>query len=146
MDRFRFLACRPWQLGMVAALTVMGYASTAAAPPQGSADRQAQREQWCKDNPEKCRELQEKARARREECKADPQKCRAEMQAREEARFRAADADKDGKLTREEAQKGMPGVARNFDRIDVNKDGFVTPQEIEAARKAWAAQRMEKGK
>src|SRR5262245_47162356 len=98
MDRLRLLM-RPWQLGMVAALTFLS-ASAVAAPPEGAAERRAQREQWCKDNPEKCRELQAKAQARREECKANPDKCRAEMQARQDEQFRAADTNKDGKLTR----------------------------------------------
>ena len=137
---------RPWRLGMVAALIAIGCGTAAAAPPEAAADRKAAREQWCKDNPEKCRDLEAKAKARRDECKANPERCHAEMQARQEERFRAADANKDGRLTREEAQKGMPMVSRNFDRIDANKDGVVTLQEIEAARKAHEAQRMEKGK
>ncbi len=48
------------------------------------ADRKARFEQWCKDNPEKCREMKAKAQQRREQCKADPEKCRAEAQARRE--------------------------------------------------------------
>ena len=30
----------------------------------------------------------------------------------------------------------MPVVARHFDQIDTDKDGYVTPGEIEAARRA----------
>ena len=103
-----------------------------ADPEKCKAEQQARREQWCKANPEKCRELQ----AKRERCKADPKKCRAEMQAQFERRFKSADADNDGRLTREEAQKGMPMVARHFDQIDANKDGVVTREELQAARKA----------
>jgi hypothetical protein len=131
---------------VVAALALSWGGIAGAQSTESSGDRQARREQWCKDNPEKCRELQAKAKARQEECKANPEKCRAEVQARQEDRFKAADANKDGKLTREEAQKGMPAVARNFDQIDANKDGAVTPQELEAARTARAAARAEKGK
>ena len=137
---------RPLRRAVVAAIVLAWCGIAVAQSVEGSAERQARREQWCKDNPEKCRELQAKAKARQEECKANPEKCRAEMQARQEDRFKAADANKDGKLTREEAQKGMPVVARNFDQIDANKDGVVTPQELEAARKARAAARAEKGK
>ena len=102
------------------------------------ADRKARFEQWCKDNPEKCREMKAKAQQRREQCKADPEKCRAEAQARGRERFKKADANGDGRISREEAQKGMPQLARDFDRIDANKDGMVTLEELEAARKARA--------
>lgn len=50
-----------------------------------------------------------------------------------EARFKTADADQDGKLTKAEAKSGMPRIHANFDRIDTNKDGFVTLAEIKAA-------------
>jgi len=146
MNLFHFSMYRPLRLAVVAALALAWCGIAAAQSAEGPAERQARREQWCKDNPEKCREMQAKAKARQEECKANPEKCRAEMQARQEERFRAADANKDGKLTRAEAEKGMPGVGRNFDQIDANKDGVVTLQEIEAARKARAASRAEKAK
>ena len=59
----------------------------ATVRPDGRAapgDRKARFEQWCQDNPEKCRELKAKAEQRREECKANPEKCRAEAKARRE--------------------------------------------------------------
>ena len=112
---------------------------------KATADRKARFEQWCKENPEPCREAKAKAQQRREECKANPEKCRAEAQAKQEERFKRADANRDGKLTREEAQKGMPFVARNFQQIDANKDGVVTREEIEAARKARAGAGKGKG-
>jgi TolA-binding protein len=101
---------------------------------QAQAERRARYEQWCKDNAEKCREAQ----ARREQCKANPEKCRAEQQARAQERFKKADVNGDSRLSREEAQKGMPALARHFDLIDANKDGMVTAEEIQAARKARA--------
>jgi hypothetical protein len=51
---------------------------------KAAGDRKARFEQWCKDNPEKCREEKARAEQRREECKANPEKCRAEAQARRE--------------------------------------------------------------
>lgn len=113
---------------------------------KGATERRARFEQWCKENPEQCREAKAKAQQRREECKANPEKCRAEAQKQQEERFKRADANKDGRLTREEAQKGMPVVSRNFDQIDANKDGVVTMEEIEAARKARAGAAKSKGK
>lgn len=107
---------------------------------KSAAERRARMEELCKAEPEKCREMQ----ARREACKADPEKCRAEMQAQSEQRFRRADANGDGRLTREEAQKGMPGLARHFDQVDANKDGVVTMEELHAARKARGGPRRDK--
>jgi len=50
-----------------------------------------------------------------------------------ERRFKKADTNGDGKLSKEEAQAGMPRLAKNFDAIDTNQDGFITPDEIKAA-------------
>ena len=50
-----------------------------------------------------------------------------------DARFAAADKNQDGKLTLEEAQQGMPKVAANFDKIDTQKRGYVTLDQIKAA-------------
>jgi EF hand domain-containing protein len=122
-----------------------GLPGATVRPEAGAPAPERQRmQEWCKANPEKCKEMQAKMKERQEQCKADPEKCRAEMQAKGEERFKAADTDKDGKLTRAEAEKGMPMVARRFEQIDVNKDGFVTKEELEAARKARAAQRKDK--
>jgi Ca2+-binding EF-hand superfamily protein len=47
-------------------------------------------------------------------------------------RFAAADKNKDGKLTLEEAKAGMPRVAANFQRIDKQNKGYVTAADIKA--------------
>jgi Ca2+-binding EF-hand superfamily protein len=49
-----------------------------------------------------------------------------------EAKFRAADVNHDGKLTLEEAKAGMPRVAKVFDKIDVEKKGYITLEQLEA--------------
>lgn len=54
--------------------------------------------------------------------------------------FDAADANHDGKLTRDEA-KAMPWVGKHFDAIDSNHDGFVTVDEIKAAHRQMMAAR-----
>ncbi len=56
-------------------------------------------------------------------------------------RFTEADANGDGKLTREEAQAKMPKVAAHFDEIDVDKKGYVTKQEVMKAMRKMAAER-----
>jgi Ca2+-binding EF-hand superfamily protein len=45
-------------------------------------------------------------------------------------RFAAADTDHDGMLTKAEAQKGMPFVAKHFDEIDTAKAGKVSAADI----------------
>lgn len=45
-------------------------------------------------------------------------------------KFAAADNNHDGKLTREEAQSGMPDVYAHFGEIDRKKKGYVTRKEI----------------
>ena len=57
----------------------------------------------------------------------------AKMHEMFEQRFKKADSNGDGKLSKVEAQAGMPRVAKNFDAIDTDKDGFITQAEIAAA-------------
>ncbi|MGQ0578668.1 MAG: EF-hand domain-containing protein [Betaproteobacteria bacterium] len=63
------------------------------------------------------------------EMQATTKKMAKEMHKRGEERFKAADANADGMLDREEA-KAMPRVEQNFDAIDANKSGTVTGKEI----------------
>lgn len=86
----------------------------------------------------------EQRQAAREQCQADPAKCRAKIQARQAERFKHADTDGNGALSRAEAEKGMPVLSRHFDRIDANKDGQITREETEAARKARDGARKSK--
>ena len=43
-----------------------------------------------------------------------------------------ADSDGDGALSREEAAKSLPRIARKFDRIDADRDGRLTLEEMHA--------------
>lgn len=59
---------------------------------------------------------------------------KAEAREQAQARWREADKNRDGGLSREEAKAGgYPTIERNFDAMDTNKDGKVTFQE----RAAW---------
>lgn len=49
-----------------------------------------------------------------------------------EEKFKAADKDNDGKLTLVEAKAGMPRIARGFDKIDKDKKGYLTVEQIKA--------------
>ncbi len=56
---------------------------------------------------------------------------REDMRARFEREFRAADKDGDGALTKAEMEAGMPIVAADFSKMDANKDGKVTREEMQ---------------
>lgn len=67
----------------------------------------------------------------KEELKAYWAASRAKAHEKFEAKFKAADKDGDGALSKEEAEAAkMPHIAKNFDAIDANKDGKVTPEEL----------------
>ena len=54
-------------------------------------------------------------------------------------RLKAADTDGDGKISRAEAA-ALPRLAKHFDEIDTNKDGFLTKEELKAHREKRLAQ------
>jgi len=68
---------------------------------------------------------------------ARAEKAKAEL----EKRFTAADADHDGKLSKDEAKAGMPKVYERFDEIDSGKTGFVTLDQVKAEIGKMAAER-----
>jgi Ca2+-binding EF-hand superfamily protein len=47
------------------------------------------------------------------------------------ARFKAADTNGDGMISRDEA-KALPRIAKHFDEIDANHDGQITADELRA--------------
>jgi hypothetical protein len=53
--------------------------------------------------------------------------------------FDAADTNKDGRLSLEEAQQA---ALRQFDAADLNRDGVLTPSERRQASKANRAKRL----
>ena len=74
---------------------------------------------------------------------ADPGRA-AQMQAELQKRFTAADANGDGRLTRDEAKGKMPLVYKHFDEIDTTHSGSITLTEIQAF--AIAQQGARKGR
>ena len=74
------------------------------------------------------------------EIQAAKKKMGKEAHKRGAERFKAADKNGDGSLTREEA-KSMPKVAKNFDAIDADKSGTVTKKEIHDYMKAHRQER-----
>ena len=57
-------------------------------------------------------------------------------------RFGAADANHDGRLTRDEAKNGMPFVHQHFDEIDTTRTGTISMAQIAAFVRAKAAARQ----
>lgn len=49
-------------------------------------------------------------------------------------RFSDSDKDNDGSISREEATETMPQIARHFNQVDLNGDGVITLNELEAAQ------------
>lgn len=49
-----------------------------------------------------------------------------------DARFREADTDGNGSLSKQEAERRMPYVAQNFAAIDADRNGQVSAAELQA--------------
>jgi Ca2+-binding EF-hand superfamily protein len=49
------------------------------------------------------------------------------------AHWKKVDTDGDGRISRAEAQANAPRLAEQFDQLDANNDGFLTPDELAAA-------------
>jgi Ca2+-binding EF-hand superfamily protein len=47
-------------------------------------------------------------------------------------RLRAADSNGDGLIDRAEAEANLPRIAKNFDKLDANGDGKLSPEEMRA--------------
>jgi len=68
------------------------------------------------------------------------EKAKAEL----DKRFTDADADHDGKLSRDEAKAGMPKVYEHFDEMDTAKTGFVTKEQVQAEAIKLASERRKR--
>jgi hypothetical protein len=68
------------------------------------------------------------------EMNAHREKMRIEMRAKAEQRWKDADKDGDGALSREEAQASMPGLAERFEKFDSNGDGKIARDEMHNVR------------
>lgn len=68
--------------------------------------------------------------AAQERQSTDPKRERSELG---EERFKAADKNHDGYISRAEAKESMPTVAAHFDKVDVNHDGSISRDEFRDA-------------
>lgn len=66
-----------------------------------------------------------------DEMRAHHRSMHDKMQSRMQERWKAADKDGDGALSRAEVDAAqMPMLSRDFDRLDANKDGKLTTDEL----------------
>ena len=56
---------------------------------------------------------------------------RSEMQAKMDEHFKAADANNDGNLSLDEVQANMPKLAERFDKLDKDKNGLLSKEELQ---------------
>jgi len=69
----------------------------------------------------------------------------AQLRQKWEQKFRAADQDGSRSLDRAEAQAGLPKVLfKNFDRIDTDASGSITPEELWAMHEREVAAREQR--
>jgi hypothetical protein len=59
---------------------------------------------------------------------------RMQMRERMREKLQRADQNGDGSISRAEAERDLPGMARHFDQIDANHDGVISREELRAAR------------
>ena len=69
------------------------------------------------------------------------ERMRVEMRAKADERWKAADTDGDGALSRAEAEASMPGIARRFETFDADRDGKIARDEMHNFRMKKKKQR-----
>lgn len=74
---------------------------------------------------------------------ATPQPTGAQRERAEQAveRFRAADSNHDGQISRAEADASLPRIAKRFDQIDSDHDGQLSVEEFRAVAEKARARR-----
>lgn len=68
------------------------------------------------------------------EMNAHRERMRVEMRAQAEERWKAADKDGDGSVSRAEAEVSMPRIAERFEKFDANGDGRISRDEMHGFR------------
>jgi len=69
------------------------------------------------------------------------ERMRVEMRAKADERWKAADTDGDGALSRAEAEASMPGIAQRFETFDADRDGKIARDEMHNFRMKKKKQR-----
>jgi hypothetical protein len=71
---------------------------------------------------------------------------REENRLRAVERVRQSDTNRDGAISREEAERSMPHLSRHFNEADANRDGVVTLEEVRIFRERRMQRRLERGR
>jgi hypothetical protein len=87
----------------------------------------------------------EKREQMRKMCHDNPEQCKAMMKERAQKWWAKVDTNKDGMVSRDEANANAPRLARDFEKVDADGNGQVTRQELEAAGKHRRAERAQAG-
>jgi Ca2+-binding EF-hand superfamily protein len=53
-----------------------------------------------------------------------------------DGKFKSADTNADGRISRDEAAQSMPMLAKRFDDVDTDNNGLVSPDELRAHHKS----------
>jgi Ca2+-binding EF-hand superfamily protein len=77
----------------------------------------------------------------RQMCKENPEQCKAMMKERADKWWARVDTNKDGMVSREEAEANAPRLAKDFDKVDADHNGLITREELESAARAKMAER-----
>lgn len=114
------------QAGLVGLFSLAMIAGSAMADDESgpSAERREQMRKMCHDNPEQCKAM---------------------MKERADKWWTRVDTNKDGMVSRDEANANAPRLARDFDKVDADGNGQVTRTELEAAGKQRRAERAQAG-
>lgn len=65
----------------------------------------------------------------------------AEQKQALQERLRSADSNGDGVIDKAEADAKLPRIAKNFDRLDSDRDGKLSPEELKAMAAKFADRR-----
>ena len=57
-----------------------------------------------------------------------------------------ADTNQDRAISRDEANKSLPHLAKHFDKIDENHDGLITREELQHFREKRMQHRIDRGR